>query len=125
MANWNERSKRFKTGGKRSKFKKHKKHQRSRSMNPVEIDDTFVKKVSARGGNTKHALLSSNKANLMVNGKAEVVDIQEVEKNPANSHFERRDIMTKGSIIKTSKGKAVVTSRPGQDGTINAKLLEE
>ncbi|HID05027.1 MAG TPA: hypothetical protein EYP20_04390, partial [Aigarchaeota archaeon] len=33
--------------------------------------------------------------------------------------------ITKGTIIETELGKAVVTSRPGQDGVINAILLEK
>jgi small subunit ribosomal protein S8e len=45
--------------------------------------------------------------------------------NPANRHFARRNIITKGSIIETEKGKARITSRPGQEGTVNAVLIEE
>jgi small subunit ribosomal protein S8e len=33
--------------------------------------------------------------------------------------------MTKGAIIETEMGKAKVTSRPGQDGVVNAVLLTE
>ena len=47
----------------------------------------------------------------------------EVVENPANRHFVRRNIMTKGTVIETEKGKARITSRPGQDGTINAVLI--
>jgi len=36
----------------------------------------------------------------------------------------RRNIITKGAVIKTEKGPARVTSRPGQHGIINAILLE-
>jgi small subunit ribosomal protein S8e len=32
--------------------------------------------------------------------------------------------MTKGAIIETEIGKAVVLNRPGREGTINAKLIE-
>ena len=31
--------------------------------------------------------------------------------------------MTKGTIIETEAGQAQVTSRPGQTGTLNAKML--
>jgi len=44
--------------------------------------------------------------------------------NKANKEFLRKRIITKGAIIETELGKAVVTSRPGQDGVINAKLIE-
>ena len=49
--------------------------------------------------------------------------IEIVTANPANRHYVRRNIMTKGTIIKTDKGDARVTSRPGQDGVINAVLI--
>ncbi|MCD6558125.1 MAG: 30S ribosomal protein S8e, partial [Candidatus Aenigmarchaeota archaeon] len=39
--------------------------------------------------------------------------------------FVRRNIITKGAIIMTEDGRAVVTNRPGQEGVINAKLIEE
>ncbi len=51
--------------------------------------------------------------------------IKNVAENPANRHYVRRNIMTRGAIIETEKGKAVVTSRPGQDGTVNAVLILE
>jgi small subunit ribosomal protein S8e len=35
----------------------------------------------------------------------------------------RRNIITKGAVIKTELGDAKVTNRPGQDGLINAVLL--
>ncbi len=45
--------------------------------------------------------------------------------NAANRHYVRRDIITKGTIIQTKLGKARVTSRPAQDGTVNAVLISE
>ncbi len=41
----------------------------------------------------------------------------------ANRHYVRRNIMVRGAIVETEKGKARVTSRPGQDGTVNAVLI--
>ena len=49
--------------------------------------------------------------------------IKTTTSNPGNWHFVRRNILTKGSIIDTEKGKAKVTSRPGQDGMITAVLI--
>ncbi|MEA1999387.1 MAG: 30S ribosomal protein S8e, partial [Euryarchaeota archaeon] len=37
--------------------------------------------------------------------------------------FARRNITTKGAVIETELGDAVVTNRPGQDGIVNAKLI--
>jgi len=48
-----------------------------------------------------------------------------VIKNQANVDFQRKGVITKGAIIETPIGNAVVTSRPGQDGTINATLIKK
>ena len=46
-----------------------------------------------------------------------------VKENPSNRHFVRRNIVTKGCIVDTELGEAIVTSRPGQVGTLNGKLI--
>jgi small subunit ribosomal protein S8e len=51
------------------------------------------------------------------------VEILDVENNPANMDYQRRKVITRGTVIKTSKGSARVTSRPGQDGILNAVLV--
>lgn len=56
-------------------------------------------------------------------GTTKRVKIMAVKSNPANSFFARRNITTKGAVIETEIGDAVVTSRPGQDGLVNAKLI--
>jgi small subunit ribosomal protein S8e len=43
--------------------------------------------------------------------------------NPASMDYQRRKVITRGTIIKTEKGLAKVTSRPGQDGILNAVLI--
>jgi len=50
-------------------------------------------------------------------------DIITVVENPANIHYVRRNILTKGAIVNTKLGKARITSRPGQSGVINAVLI--
>ena len=52
------------------------------------------------------------------------VKILTVKTNPADPNYVQRNIMNKGATITTEIGDAVVTSRPGQDGAINAVLLE-
>jgi len=52
------------------------------------------------------------------------VKIKNVVENPANRHFVRRNILTKGTVVDTDKGKAKITNRPGQEGSINAVLVE-
>lgn len=57
--------------------------------------------------------------------KVEVAEILNVVENRANPHFVRRNIITKGAIVETSKGLAKVTSRPGQHGILNGILIKK
>jgi len=67
----------------------------------------------------KHANVSD------ASGKTTKVEILRVVKNPANVDYDRRGVITKGTTIETPLGTALVTSRPGQDGTVNAILVPE
>ncbi len=80
------------------------------------------------GGNVKVKVVSAQYANLYIpkEGKAVKVKILRVLETPANRELAKRDIIVKGTIIETERGgRAVVTSRPGQDGVVNAVLLEK
>ena len=81
--------------------------------------------ISTKGGGKKDRVLETNVANLYdpKTKKHAQAKIQTVKDNPANRNFIRRNIITKGAIIVTDKGEARVTSRPGQDGAVNAVLL--
>jgi small subunit ribosomal protein S8e len=58
-------------------------------------------------------------------GKSSSSKIIKVVENSANPNYVRQNIITKGSIIETEKGKAKVTSRPGQHGVVNAILVAD
>ncbi len=78
-----------------------------------------------RGGGVKPRLLSTTHANISnpSTGKTERVEILDVIRNPANVDYDRRGVITRGTIIETPLGKARVTSRPGQNGAVNAVLV--
>lgn len=125
MTQWQLRSNRKKTGGLLKRHRKKKRYQRGRDFVPTHVGEYKKRKIRAMGGNKKIMTLSSNIANVIVNGKAQKVKVTSVVENKADSQFVRRNIITKGAIIHTELGKARVTSRPGQHGVINAVLLEE
>jgi small subunit ribosomal protein S8e len=125
MAKWFLKSKKKLTGGKVNKFRKKKRFQRGRDYNPTILGKERKKTKRGLGGTEKRILVSNDTVNVAINGKVQKAKILEVLDNPADIHFVRRNILSKGAIIKTELGKAVVTSRPGQDGVLNAKLLEE
>ncbi len=125
MAIFQDKSKRKATGG-RYKAKSYKRNaQTGRIPARTNVDDKKVRTVRTIGGNVKLKLLSINKVNLIdpKTKKASVVDLKSVVENEANRHWVRRNILSKGSVIETPKGKAKVTNRPGQENFINATLI--
>lgn len=92
---------------------------------PAKIGALKVRPKRVRGGAYKQIILSSDTANVAVRSEYKKAKILTVSANPADNQFVRRNIITKGAIIDTDLGKARVTSRPGQNGIINAILTEE
>ncbi len=122
---WQLQPHKKKTGALKGKKKKHKKYERARATLYTSIEDNRRLKIKkTRGGNEKRILVATKKANIIIDGKAEKAEIKSVIENTADKDFKRRNIITKGAIIETDKGKAIVTSRPGQHGTVNAKLVK-
>ncbi len=78
-----------------------------------------------RGGDLKDSLRAAEFVNIRDNasGTTKKVKITKVLRNPANRDYERRGVITRGALIDTELGNAKVTSRPAQDGVINAILL--
>jgi len=106
-----------------------------RSKRPFEIgaerQETTIgpgrqKFARTRGRNQKVRLLKAEMANVIdpETNSTTRTPVLEVLENEANPHYVRRNIITKGAIVKTQLGPARVTSRPGQHGIINAILIE-
>lgn len=55
-------------------------------------------------------------------GKTTKSKILRVKRSPANRDYERRGVITRGAVIETEAGEAVVSSRPTDDGAVNAVL---
>ena len=92
----------------------------------TKLGEKRLKLIKIKFGKEKNALLQSDVANVYnpktkKYSKTKIITIVE---SSANRHFVRRNIMTKGSVIKTELGNARITSRPGQEGTVNAVLIE-
>jgi len=119
------RSKRTSTSSRYKKNRTKRLFEQGRVPSLTKVDERKLKIIRTKGGNHKQVLLNENIANLLdkKTKKYSKVKIISVVETPANRHFVRRNIMTKGSVIQTEKGKAVITNRPGQEGTINAVLV--
>ena len=125
MARWHLRSHRKSTGGLLNSHKKKKKFERGSEFLDTRIGKEKKKTVKALGGNMKIKLLSIEKINVAHKGKIKTAKISSVVENHANPHYVRRNVLTKGGIVKTDLGNVKITSRPGQDGVINGILVEE
>jgi small subunit ribosomal protein S8e len=121
------RSKRKYTGKKYKHF--HKKRKRELERPPINTQIGVEKKKKQRtiGGNYKLKLFSSNFINLTDpnTNKTTKVKILKFVSNVASKDLNRRRILTKGAIVETEKGKARISSRPGQHGILNGILISE
>lgn len=104
-----------------------RKYETGREQCDTTIGEVRTKSVETFGGNSKMKILRSNTATVAdpKTGKSQIVKIETVKDNKANLHYMRRNIITKGAVIKTELGDARVTNKPGQDGVINAVLLPQ
>lgn len=113
------------SGGRYKRFRKKRLFESGRIPSLTRVAEKRLKRVRIMGGNQKLILLSTDIANVLdkktnTYSKAKILSIID---NPASKQFTRRNIITKGAIINTDKGNAKVTSRPGQDGVVNAVLI--
>jgi len=127
MAQWHLRSKRTSTGSTYSRLRKKRRQDRGSEFAETKIGPRKAKRERVRGGTEKGRLLSVEKINVAdpKTGKVSRTKLLSVESNPANPHYTRRNIITKGAIVKTEAGVARITSRPGQNGIANGILIEE
>ena len=120
------RSKRTSTGALYHSHRKKKKYEMAREVIRTKTEENERKKmIKCRGNVNKVRLMAAGTANLFdpKTKKFSKAKIKSVVENTADSHFVRRNIITKGAVVDTEKGRARVTSRPSQDGTVNAVLI--
>ncbi len=91
----------------------------------TKVGEQKIRVDKTKGNSRKMKVLVAKFVNLLdpKTKKYSKVEVKTVVECPANRHFVRRNVIVKGTIITTEAGKARVTSRPGQDGTVNAVLV--
>jgi small subunit ribosomal protein S8e len=114
------------TGGRKVANRGRRKFEIDRYPNEAVVGETDIVTRRTRGANVKAAFKTAEFANVMDKDskKATKSKILTVTKNPANRDYERRGVVSKGAIIETEAGSALVTSRPGQNGVVNAVLIK-
>src|SRR3989338_639090 len=118
MAISQSRPRRKQTGARYKDYRKKKQYELGREPSFTKLSRKKLLVLRVMGANRKLRLLRADTANLF-DPKSKIfkqVKIKTITDNPANRHFIRRNIMTKGSVIDTELGKARITSRPGQNG---------
>jgi len=129
MSVYHDRDLKKPTGGSRSRGYKVKRKALTGSPPTLtrlsSSDERVVERVT--GGNVKVRAVRVSEAVVSDprTGVARKAKILRVLETPANREYARRNIIVKGAVIETSLGKAVVTSRPAQDGVVHAVLLVE
>ena len=116
------------TGGLKGKHRDKRKYELGSPPTETRVStEELIKKDRVMGGNYKVRVKYAAFANVYdpQTKTSKKVKILSVLETPANREYARRGIIVKGAVIQTELGKAKVTSRPGQDGTVNAVLVKE
>ena len=118
-------TKREPTGGRKRAYRKRRKREIGRDPLNAILGERKHVIIRTRGSDVKIRLMSDKYANVFdpTQDKTIKTEILKMESNPSNRDYDRRGVITKGAIIVTELGRARITSRPGQEGIINAKLI--
>src|SRR3989338_10489999 len=112
------------TGGKkRSTLDKVKVHYGGFFAHTRVSKEEKRERVDVKGRGEKGKAHAVSFANVASKGKIAKSRISTVTESPDNRHYARENVITKGALIQTELGIARVTSRPGQDGLVNAVLV--
>ncbi|AWX33260.1 MAG: 30S ribosomal protein S8e [Methanosphaera sp.] len=126
MAIWQGSSLRKPTGARSRRNRNKRNAEFGRVAAETRIGDEVKKEIVVRGNGKKIRATVANKINVIdpKDNSSKSVEIKTVLDNSANSHFIRRNIVTKGAIVETELGQVRITSRPGQNGIVNGVLIE-
>lgn len=115
------------SGGVYKQARGKRKFEIGRAPAHTKIGPRQIKHVRTKMAGRKNKIVVCDVANVFDPKTKKFVQakIKTVKENNASRHFVRRNIMTKGAVIETDAGLARITSRPGQDGTINAVLISK
>lgn len=132
MTEWHMKSKRTRTGAIRTSRRRSDKRLAWKGGHAAETivgEKDKRKKKRAAGGNSKVKMKAAKNASVTVPGQKKAVkaEIVAVLENQANRLYTRKNIITKGATITVKvdgkEEKARVTSRPGQNGVVQAVLV--
>ena len=112
------------SGGKYRKSRKKKMYELPGQRGEVKLGETKRKEKRILGGGKKTLLLRANTVNIKVGNKTQKLDIRNVIETPSNRFLARQNVLGKGTIVQTERGKVKITNRPSQEGMVNGVLIE-
>ncbi len=126
MSLWQGLSTRKPTGGRLILARKKRRFEVAPEDAETKLGEHTQKLIRSRGSHQKVKLLATSTINVtdQKTGKAKKATIKTVTENPANIHYVRRNILTKGAVVDTDLGKVKITSRPGQSGALSGILVK-
>ena len=125
MARSQQRSKRKISGGRYRSSRGKRKFELGGFPAMTKLAVRQAKKIRVIGGNVKQKLLATNMVQVSdATGKTQKAEILNVVENTANPNLVRRNVMTQGCVVDTKLGKVRITSRPGQEGTLQGMILK-
>ena len=118
--------KRKSSGARYTSTRTKRRHQKGSLATNTRIGKRDARTSRTMGGGSKTRLLFADKINLFdpSTRKHSVEEVKNVMESPANRNYVRRNILTRGTVVETSKGKARITGRPGQESMVNAVLIK-
>ena len=126
MAQWHGISRRKPSGGRKVQARGKRSTEISSEKQMALIGESKTKIYRRTGGNTLVRVLAADKVSINdpKTGKTTLGTIENVVENESDPNYVRRNVLVKGAIIETDKGRVKITSRPGKDGVINGILVE-
>ena len=107
------KSTRSPSGARRVANRGKRKSELGRESAETRLGERKLRKIRTRGGNEKQRLAQDNKINVIdADGKAQTVEIYGVIENNANPNYVRRNIITKGGLIR-------IRQRAGENAEIS------
>ena len=126
MAQWHGISRRKPSGGRKVQARGKRSTEISSEKQMALIGESKTKIYRRTGGNTLVRVLAADKVSINnpKTGKTTLGTIENVVENESDPNYVRRNVLVRGAIIETDKGRVRITSRPGKDGVINGILVE-
>jgi small subunit ribosomal protein S8e len=127
LVNWQGKSKKKPTGAKLKSLRNKRRFEMGREPIETTLDQNQENIKRVKGGNIKIKLKKGEFINVSNHKTKETfrLKILNVISNKASVDYQRRNVITKGTIVKTEKGNVRITSRPGQHGLLNGILMED